>query len=136
MYESFEHTADVGLRVCAPDLDTLFQDAACGLFSLIVEDINTIEATLRVAYTLEATDTESLLIDWLNELLFTFATRHLLFSRFDVRVRGTQLSATAMGQSFDPERHQLGPEVKAVTYHGVPLSRTPDGYTVQIIIDI
>ncbi len=40
MYEIFEHTADLGLRVRAPDLETLFVEAARALFSVIVANLD------------------------------------------------------------------------------------------------
>jgi SHS2 domain-containing protein len=34
MHETFEHTADLGLRIRAADLDTLFVEAAQALFGM------------------------------------------------------------------------------------------------------
>jgi SHS2 domain-containing protein len=38
MFETFDHTADLGLRNWAADLNTLFAEAGQALFSTIVED--------------------------------------------------------------------------------------------------
>ena len=48
MIEIFDHTADLGLRVRAADLDTLFAEAARALFSAIVEDLGTVVASQRL----------------------------------------------------------------------------------------
>src|SRR5438132_1049944 len=103
MYETFEHTADLGLRIRAPDFDTLFVEAARALFSAIVEDLATVESRQRVDVQLQSDDQEYLLFDWLNELLYRFDTQHLLFGRFEVEVQflgetGFLLKGTASGE--------------------------------------
>ena len=136
MYELFDHTADVGLRVRAADRPGLFADAGRGLFSLIVENIDAVEARRWLTFRLEGSSLDHLLVDWLAELLYTFDTRRMLMARFDVRVGDGSLDARAAGEPFDPSRHRLGPEVKAVTYHGLTARRTDDGYLAEVIVDI
>jgi SHS2 domain-containing protein len=136
LYETFEHTADMGLRVRAPDLDGLFAEAALGLFSLIVEDLDTVRPADRSRLRLDAESPEDLLRDWLGELLFLFDTQHRLFRRFEPQVDAGHLVAEVFGEGYDPRRHRLGVEVKAVTYHGLALRRTGDGFEAELILDI
>ena len=136
MYETFEHTADLGLRVRAPDLHTLFAEAALALFATVVEDLATVEPRQQVQVKLEGDDRPYLLFDWLNELLFRFDTEHLLFSRFEVRVVDGGLTGTAWGEPLDPARHALDHEVKAITYHGLRVEQTADGWLAEVIVDI
>src|SRR5688572_25412622 len=112
MYELFEHTADLGLRVRARDLDTLFAEAAVCLFSAIVEDVGTVRPDRDVRIELAGADREYLLFDWLRDLLFRFDADHMLFGRFAVTVRDDGLSGTAWGEPLDPARHVLSHEVK------------------------
>ena len=56
MFELFEHTADVGLRIRAADLNGLFAEAARGLFSLIVENMDDVRPGRQCTYRLEADD--------------------------------------------------------------------------------
>src|SRR2546430_1574171 len=111
MYELFEHTADLGLRVRAADLDTLFAEAAQALFSAVVEDLATVQPTQQVEVTLQGDDRELLLFDWLRELLFHFDADQLLFGKFEVHVRGDGLTATAWGEPMDRTRHNMEHEV-------------------------
>jgi SHS2 domain-containing protein len=136
MHELFEHTADLGLRAAAPDLDTLFAEAAACLFTAVVEDISTVRPTTAVRIELAGSDTEFLLFDWLKELLYRFDADHLLFGRFEVRVRADGLTATAWGEPLDPARHLLNHEVKAITYHELKVERTGDGWLAEVIVDI
>jgi SHS2 domain-containing protein len=136
MYEVFEHTADLGLRVRAADLDSLFAEAGQGLFSVIVENLADVRQDREVTFQLAERDPVYLLFDWLNELLYTFESQHLLLSQFAVGVTATGLRATARGEPVDPDRHRLDHEVKAITYHGLKLEQTPDGWLAEVIVDI
>jgi SHS2 domain-containing protein len=136
VYETFEHTADLGLRVRASDFETLFAEAAACLFSAVVEDLDAVRPVQRVDLTVEGADREYLLFDWLRELLYQFDSRHLLLGRFEVRLREAGLDGTAWGEPFDPARHALAHEVKAVTYHGLKVERTADGWLAEVIVDI
>lgn len=137
MYELFEHTADLGLRVRAPDLDTLFAEAALCLAAAMVEAVAAVRPERDVRLEIAGTDREYLLFDWLRELLVRFDTDGLLFGRFDVTVRDDGLTGTAWGESFDPARHVLSREVKAITYHGLKVEPTPDGsWLAEVIVDI
>jgi SHS2 domain-containing protein len=136
MYETFEHTADLGLRVRAPDVNSLFAEAAEALFAVIVDDLASVKATTSVEIELTESEREYLLFDWLKELLYRFDAEHLLFSRFDVHVTETGLTATARGEPLDRARHTLAHEVKAITYHGLRVEMTAGGWLAEVIVDI
>jgi SHS2 domain-containing protein len=136
MYELFEHTADLGLRVRAGDLDTLFAEAAACLFSAVLEDIGTVRPEQSETVEISGTDREFLLFDWLRDLLLKFDEEHLVFGRFEVKVRDDGLTGTAWGEALDPARHLLAHEVKAITYHELKVVRDADGWLAEVIVDI
>jgi SHS2 domain-containing protein len=136
MYETFEHTADLGLRIRAPDLDTLFAEAGLALFSAIVEELGSVRPLQRLDVQLSGDEREFLLFDWLKELLYRFDTEHLLFSRFEVKVGEGGLEGSAWGEPLDQARHALAHEVKAITYHRLKVERTADGWLAEVIVDI
>lgn len=136
MYELFEHTADLGLRVRAADLNTLFADAGLCLFTAIVENLDAVRPANEQTLELTGTDRDFLLFDWLRELLYRFDTEHFLLARCEVTVRDDGLSAILRGEPFDPSRHRLDHEVKAITYHELKVEPTPDGWLAEVIVDI
>ena len=136
MYEHFEHTADLGLRIRAPDLDTLFAEAGQALFAAIVEDLGTVRPLQQVNVRLTGEDRDYLLFDWLKELLYHFDTEHLLFGRFEAHVGAAGLSGTAWGEPLNRSRHHLDHEVKAITYHGLRVEPTAGGWLAEVIVDI
>jgi len=136
MYETFEHTADLGLRARAPDLDTLFVEAARALCAVLVEDPGTVEPRQRVDVCLAGEDREYLLLDWLRALLARFESENLLLARFEVHLTRDGLTGAAWGEPLDPARHALAHEVKAITYHGLRVEQTSAGWLAEAIVDI
>lgn len=136
--ETFDHTADLGLRIHAADLDDLFRTAAEGLLDVIVANREDVKSEQAEIVRLTAGSTPELLIDWLNELIFRSETQHRLYGRFEVRVddEGRALEATIHGEPIDPDRHVLDHEVKAATYHATSLRRDADGWAAEVILDI
>jgi SHS2 domain-containing protein len=135
-YEAFEHTADLGLRIRAADLNALFAEAACALFATLVENLDSVRPGRRLDLQISGSDLEYVLFDWLKELLYHFDVEHLLLSRFEVHVGADGLHGSAWGEPLDPQRHELAHEVKAITYHGLRVEETPDGWLAELIVDI
>jgi SHS2 domain-containing protein len=136
MYELFEHTADLGLRATASDLNALFEEAAKALTSAIVEDPAAIRPETETTIEVAGTDREYLLFDWLKELLYRFDAEHVVFSRFEVKVGHDGLTGKAWGEPLDPARHVLSHEVKAITYHELKVEPTANGWLAEVIVDI
>ena len=86
MYEVFGHTADVGLRMKAADLSGLFAEAGRALFSVMVANPDQIEPRQQIRCQIKESQRDYLLLDWLNELLFTFESKGILLSQFDVHL--------------------------------------------------
>lgn len=135
MYEIFEHTADLGLRVRSEDLSGLFEESARAMFSVIVANLDDVRPVDQVTFQLRADRHDELLRDWLAELLYAFHADHLLFSRFEAQIQDGRLRATARGEPIDAGRHEIDAELKAVTYHGLKVERQHDGWLAEVIID-
>jgi len=136
LYEWFEHTADLGLRVRAPELETLFRDAARGLVAMVAEPEPSGTPMRRRELRIEAPSLELLLFDWLAELLAAIDAEHVLLGDFDVALDGCRLRASASEFALDPRRYRLLREVKAITYHGLKVEPTADGFLAEVIVDI
>ena len=140
MFETFDHTADLGIRVQAKTLQGLFEEAATALFSVMVDDPKTIRPNQEFSFQIAGTRTDELFLDWLAELLFMFSARHILLVKFDVDIGndldGGGLTAKAWGEPYRPLVHQLGEEVKAVTYHGLRVENLGDHWLGEVIVDL
>jgi SHS2 domain-containing protein len=136
MHETFEHTADIGLRIHAPDLNRLMEEAAEALTGVIILNPQQIQPRERVDFDVPGDRPDDLLHDWLSQLLYTLDTRHLVFARFEVHRQPAGLTAAAWGERLDTKRHEVGMEVKAVTYHGLVVEQDADGWRAEVILDL
>jgi SHS2 domain-containing protein len=134
-FEIIDHTADVGIIAHGSDMSQAFANAARALFSLITE-LDDIEEVVYRDVELTATDQESLLVEWLNELIYLFDAENIIFKRFDInKLNNTQLKARSYGEKVDSSKHKLKVGVKAATYHMLKVDRD-NGCRVQVLFDI
>jgi len=134
-FEIIDHTADVGIIAYGAGISQAFSNAARALFSLIIE-LDSVKEVLYRDIELTASDEESLLVEWLNELIYLFDTEYIIFRRFEVSVLpNARLEARGYGEKVDSSRHRLKTGVKAATYHMLKVNKG-NGYKVQVIFDI
>jgi SHS2 domain-containing protein len=135
-WEHFSHVADVGVRGIGRSMDEAFEQVALALTAVVTEP-GSVRAEQAVDLDCEAPNPEILLADWLNALVFEMATRHMLFSRFEVRIAGRRLTARAWGEAVDVARHQPAAEVKGATLSELEVARDADGrWHAQCIVDV
>ena len=133
-YELIEHTSDIGIEARGKTLAEAFANAARGMFSIMTEVENVRETESR-RVEIDADDTEGLLFEWLNSLLYYFDVENLLFSGFNVlEFEDTRLVAECRGEKYDSSRHRLKTGVKSATYHMLEVDRREN--RVRIIFDI
>ena len=135
-YEQFSHTADVGVRVYGKDIKELFENAAFAMFDIIADIENLSGDTIETFY-LEASNPEELLVTWLDELLYSFYTKQLIFFKFQIdELDGKRLKATAFARPVGANRNRLKTEIKAATYSDLKIEKHGAGYQVDIIFDV
>ncbi len=123
MYELFDHTADVGLRMRATDLECLFRDAAEGLFSLVADSVQPGAAAPTIEIDVRGDRADLLLFDWLSELLYVSDRDRVLLCDFTVSLVQGGLRGRARAVPIADVMHRLQHEVKAITYHGLRVER-------------
>jgi SHS2 domain-containing protein len=134
-YEWIDHTADLGVRAWSPTLEGVFEIAGQALAGILYE--GGAGASAACGMRIEAADRQSLLVEWLSELLFLMTAGGWVLSRFKVRmIGGGGLQAEVAGERFDPARHRLRTEVKAPTFHGLRLHPGVVGWEAQVIFDL
>ncbi|GAB4295163.1 MAG: archease [Thiohalomonadaceae bacterium] len=135
-WQHFPHAADIGVAGIAPDLAGAFAQAALALTAVIC-DPQRVRAEYLVEIACTAPDMELLLVDWLNALIYEMAVRHMLFSRFEVQLDGTQLRASAWGEPVDVARHRPAVEVKGATYTELGVFQDAQGlWHAQCVVDV
>lgn len=135
-YRLLEHTADMGIEASGATLEELFAQAAYGLLEIIAGAAGALSREEK-SVTVRGGDTEELLVNWLNEVLYLFETGGLFPVDFEVEeVAGNRLKARVVGEPFNPQRHTVEREVKAVTHHQLAVERTADGWRARVYVDL
>jgi SHS2 domain-containing protein len=134
-----DHTADVAADLDGATLGELFASAARALTDTMTP-LDGVAASLSEPVALEAGTLEDLLVDWLNELLYRFEVRNMLFASADLAIDERSgrwvLSGTVTGELFDAPRHPMRVLVKSATYHGLHVSHAADGWHARVVFDI
>jgi len=134
-WELFPHQADVGVRGFGATEAEAFEQAALAM-TAVVTDPARVEAREAVSIHCEAPDHELLLAEWLNSVIYEMSVRHMLFSRFSVRIEGNRLSADAWGEPADAQRHEPAVEVKGATYTALLVAPADGGWVAQTVVDV
>ena len=135
-YEFIDQTADIGIRVYGKDLKELFANAAFAMFDIIA-DLEGMKTSVTVEIRKDAPNREELLIIWLDELLYNFYTKGLIFSKFEIlELDDNRISAKAVGRHIGENKNRLKTEIKAATYHELKIENKDNLWQTQLIFDV
>jgi len=130
-FEELPHTADWALRVWAASLPALFAEAAHGMNTLSGVQLAP-NPRLSHSFVAEAPDVESLLVQFLSELVYLVEQEHQGFDAFEISLVGLELKAIMSGAPL----LSLNKSIKAVTYHNLQIRQTDGGFEVEIVFDV
>lgn len=131
-YTTIDHTADIGIRVTAPDLKGLFVESAMALISELGAATRSDERAFAIE--VDGYDHEDLLIVFLNALLYEIQTNNLRISRLDVEnLSETEIKANITGRIINTK---LSRNIKAATYHNLSITKSDCGYSTAVILDV
>ena len=135
-FEILEHPADIGLRVFGRTLRDLFVNAGHGLVAIALEPQDDGPAE-SIALTARGSDRESLLVNWLSEILFFMDAEGWVFREFRVQKLGDNaIEGEGLGERRDPALYPRTVAVKAVTYHQLSVRETGEGWEAVVYFDI
>jgi SHS2 domain-containing protein len=135
-YQQTDHTADIGLKIFGNSLPDLFANAGYALCDILA-DISKVSPVTKQTFCLQRDTTEELLIEWMGDLLYTFETEGLIFSKFNIiSINKNSLSAEAEGEFFNSEIHFIKNGIKAVTYHKLKIEEKSGLWQAELVLDI
>lgn len=140
MIRMLDHTADVGFEIGAPTLEALFDEARRALLMTVFErppEKGEEERPVR----LRAPDLETLLVRWINELVFFIQSHGFVAVHADICIRengegGFCLEAYLAGAPLDLEGYGWQGEIKSATFHGLDVMHGSEGWRTQVILDV
>lgn len=135
-YRVVDHTADLGLQVFGRTVEELFVNGAYALFDLMA-DTEQIRLTADRRITAAGTDRNELWVNYLRACLDIFNGEGLLMRECVIlALDQSQVTARLRGETFDPARHRIKQEIKAVTYHQASVQTTAQVWKGTVILDV
>ncbi len=130
-------TADLLVEAYGSTLGEAFANAALAMFNAMTP-LEKVEPRISRVVEVKDGDLEGLLYDFLDELLYINDTENLIFSQIDVDVDAERLrlKARCRGEPFDPEKHEAGAVVKAVTFHQMKVEKTDGEWRIRVVFDL
>ncbi|HJJ31652.1 MAG TPA: archease [Methanocorpusculum sp.] len=135
-FEELEHTADVKMRITAPDFISLLAESGFALSQVMYGTSERENSDISTSIEAEGTSAEELCVNFLSELLFIMETEYLVPSAFSLTVSEKSVTGTVFGVSFERGKHSGGIEVKGISYSGLTLTKKNTEYELIIIFDI
>jgi len=131
--------ADIAFQASGETIEEMFVSAAEALFRVMVK-LEDVRQKVKKEVRLEGDKHDTLLYDFLSELLFIKDTETVVFSKFQISIKkeGKKLllKATMSGEKVDPKRMEMGDDVKAITMHEFFVKQIGKKWVSQVTVDI
>jgi SHS2 domain-containing protein len=135
-FELLDHPADIGFRARGGNLPELFANAAQALVFILLDSFG-IEPCNEISISVAGADYESLLVNWLNEVLYYVDCRGFALGAFEIlRLDDTRIEAIARGEPRDPQKHPAKIVVKGVTYHQLKIGHQGADWIAEVYVDV
>jgi tRNA nucleotidyltransferase (CCA-adding enzyme) len=135
-WETFSHEADIGVRGRGRTKEDAFLKAALAMTSVVTDPRN-VAPTEALSISCKSSDSELLLVDFLNAIIYEMATRRFLFGKFEVQIKDGELHAKIWGEKVDRAKHDPAVEIKGATYTELKVAQEADGsWIAQCVIDV
>ncbi len=139
-FRFLEHTADAYVEATGRTLEEAFEWMAKGMFE-IMTDTSKVRPLIKKDLSGTGVDLEGVLYRWLEDLLILHDAEGLVFSEFrvyEVKKIGNEYTykASVWGEVFDPSRHEVRTEVKAVTYSLMEVKNVDSCWVLRVVFDL
>jgi SHS2 domain-containing protein len=138
-YKILEHIADLKIKVWGKDLPELFKNAVAAMYQAMAgkSEIRSTKSETNsksqiLNFKLAAQDYESLLVNFLNELLYLSDVENGAYQVLDLEIRNLSLKAKLCSYPLPP----LEVEIKGATYHNLKIKKINNLYETIIVFDI
>jgi SHS2 domain-containing protein len=136
VFEILEHTADIGFRARGSSKREMFASAALALQSVAVE-LDRVQPRFPYPIAVTGEDDESLLVNWLSEVLYYLDGRRVVMNRFLIdELSAGVVRGQGWGEPRDPARHPPKLVVKGVTYHQLRITKDTQGWFAEVYLDV
>lgn len=135
-YEYIDHTADIGIRGYGKTFLDALSNVATGMFA-VIHPLNQIEIQETRKLEIQAATLEDLVVQFLNHLLYLHDAKGFIPKEYQFELSEThKIHGIIQGETFNPDKHLIYDEIKAVTYHQLRIEQKTDEWIIQVICDL
>ncbi len=135
-YRIFSRSSDLAVKVFGKSQADLFANSAFALFDVLT-DVDKVEVNDHLTLEVEGADRDDLMVNWMRELLYLYQRSGYLLKEFVVReVKDNYIRGEVRGEKFDPDRHEIQREIRAVVSHQSRMEKTGDQWTAQVVLEL
>ncbi len=140
-FELIEHTADIGVKAFGKTIEELFENVAIGMYNIICENFSSVRNSLKYENEFLEPDLETLLVSFLNDLLFQTFINRKLFYKFEIKINQAEnnfykIFFICYGENYDEKIHGHIFEIKSATFHDLKIKKTSEGFECVVIFDV
>jgi SHS2 domain-containing protein len=135
-YRIFSRSSELAVKVFGRSQAELFANSAFALFDLMT-DVEKVEVRDQLPLEVEGADRDDLMVNWMRELLYLYQGSGYLLKEFQVReVKDNYIRGQVSGEKFDPDRHEIQREIRAVVSHQSWMEKTGEQWTAQVVFEL
>jgi SHS2 domain-containing protein len=141
-YEFHDHTADIQVHAVGDTLEQAIREVVLAMMNVMTSS-DTIRSEVSRETTLSSPDIEILIVNYLSEYLYYFDAERLLFAdvsispiQYDEKTEEYTITSVSYGENFDPQRHEMKTEIKAITYSFLEVIQKKEKSEIWIVFDL
>ncbi len=135
-YRTFNRSSDLAVKIFGNSQAELFANSGFALFDLMTQ-IENVEVKEHMTLEVEGADRDDLVVNWMRELLYLYQGSGYLLKEFVVQeVKDTYIRGEVSGEKFDPDRHEIQREIRAVVSHQSRMEKTGNQWTAQVVLEL
>lgn len=132
-FKFLEHTADVKFQAFGNIIEEVFANSALAMFNTMYE--GKVKKKKKFKVKAEGKDYESLLYNFLEELLILFDSEGFLLSKIrNIEIKNKQLTAELVGDNA--KNYEIHLDVKAITYNEMFVKKEKNKWISQVVLDV
>lgn len=133
-FKFLEHTADVKFQAWGGSLNECFENSALAMFQAMYE--GKVKSKMKKKIKVKGRDLESLLYNFLEELLFLLDTENLFLSKIKIKIDEKKLELGGIVEGDLASNYKISLDVKAVTYNSMFVKKEKDKFISQVVLDV
>jgi SHS2 domain-containing protein len=135
-YKTFNRSSELAVKISGASQAELFSNSGFALFDIMTQ-IDKVGDNDHLTLEVEGTDRDDLMVNWMRELLYLYQASSFLLKEVVVQeVKDTYIRGEVRGEKFDPDRHEIQREIRAVSPQQGRMEKTGNQWTAQVILEL